>query len=80
MTFLLDLAVHDWSVYAHCAETDPELFFPENRYETATARGICRHCPVRTDCLDTALADSSLTGVWGGTTPEERRILRRDAA
>ena len=77
---LPDLTPHAWTTAARCAETDPELFFPENRYETATARRICRDCPVRTDCLTTALEDSSLTGVWGGTTPEERRILRRDAA
>lgn len=77
---LPDLTPYAWTDSARCAETDPELFFPENRYETATARRICRGCPVRQQCLDTALADSSLTGVWGGTTPEERRILRRDAA
>lgn len=71
---------YPWAIDARCAETDPEVFFPENRYETATARRICRTCPVRQKCLDAALADSSLVGVWGGATVEERRILRRTRA
>ena len=37
-------------------------------------------CPVRDECLDYALADPSLQGVWGGRTDAERRVLRHRAA
>lgn len=36
--------------------------------------------PPRVECLDYALADPSLVGVWGGTGKAERRALRREAA
>jgi WhiB family redox-sensing transcriptional regulator len=32
---------------------------------------------VRAECLDYALSDESLTGLWGGTTDMERRMIRR---
>jgi hypothetical protein len=31
---------------------------------------------VRQECLDFALADDSLTGLWGGTTDTERQQIR----
>jgi WhiB family redox-sensing transcriptional regulator len=44
------------------------------------ARRLCGGCPVRQECLETALADPDLTGMWGGTTPVERRQMRRGRA
>ncbi len=46
------------------------------------ARRICGHCPVRSECLDYALSGADTwngvsTGIWGGTTPPERALLRR---
>jgi WhiB family redox-sensing transcriptional regulator len=40
-------------------------------------REMCEACPVRGECLDFALADESITGLWGGTTDAERREIRR---
>jgi WhiB family redox-sensing transcriptional regulator len=40
-------------------------------------RELCATCPVRVECLEYALADESLTGLWGGTTDTERRMIRR---
>lgn len=37
------------------------------------ARELCRRCPVQPECLDYALAADERYGVWGATTPEERR-------
>lgn len=42
------------------------------------ARRLCTGCPVGNACLTYALADPSLEGVWGGTTWEERRQIRRN--
>jgi WhiB family redox-sensing transcriptional regulator len=40
------------------------------------AKTICAGCPVRTECLDYALADDTLVGVWGGTSETERDHIR----
>jgi hypothetical protein len=40
------------------------------------ARAVCEGCPVRQECLDVALADDSLVGLWGGFTAKERAELR----
>ncbi len=43
-------------------------------------RGLCERCPVRRECLEMALADPDLLGLWGGTNDRERRELRRAVA
>jgi WhiB family redox-sensing transcriptional regulator len=35
---------------------------------------------VTTECLEFALETNQDTGIWGGTSEEERRQIRRDAA
>ena len=75
-------SLHDedqaWHDDALCAETGPELFFPEEGESYEDAKTICRRCPVQDECLDYALRHSIEFGVWGGTTPYERRQLRRN--
>jgi WhiB family redox-sensing transcriptional regulator len=46
----------------------------EGRY---SRRALCEGCQVRHDCLEAALADSDLVGLWGGATDAEGRELRR---
>jgi hypothetical protein len=38
------------------------------------AKAICRGCPVVGPCLDWAIANGELDGVWGCMDPEERRL------
>jgi WhiB family redox-sensing transcriptional regulator len=38
---------------------------------------VCAECPVQADCLQFALATNQDSGIWGGTTEEDRRKLRR---
>lgn len=68
-----------WMDAALCAQTDPDLFFPPHRSNSVarSARRICATCPVRAHCLDYALGDPDLDGIWAGTTPRERQRLRR---
>lgn len=65
-----------WEERAACQQVDPALFTGPYVGE---AQRICRECPVRPECLATALAESPQhdAGVWGGFTVEERRRLRR---
>ncbi|MEZ5311676.1 MAG: WhiB family transcriptional regulator [Microthrixaceae bacterium] len=42
---------------------------------------VCATCPVKTQCLEYALANRIDHGVWGGTSERERRrILKRRSA
>lgn len=75
----------DWRDGATCRHHDPELFFPEGtagpaKQEADRAKQLCRSCPVRTPCLDFALRHGLAFGIWGGTTGEERRVMRRVVA
>lgn len=62
-----------------CAETDPEVFFPEpGRVDLARpAIEICDRCPVRNACLEPAVRDGE-HGVWGGTMEGQRRKIRNE--
>ena len=51
-----------------------DAFFVERGGQfDGTQRQLCDSCPVRQECLEVALADVSFLGLWGGTTPVERR-------
>ena len=39
---------------------------------TAKAKAVCDGCPVRSECLDYAIANREPFGVWGGMTTRER--------
>jgi WhiB family redox-sensing transcriptional regulator len=39
---------------------------------------ICGRCPVRVDCLAFAVDHGEVSGVWGGTTPADRRDIRHE--
>jgi len=66
-----------------CAQVDPELFFPENAAEGPVklrqVRPICNACEFKLPCLEYALSDWEIQGIWAGTTDKERRIMRRYA-
>lgn len=67
-----------WQDHGRCRQVaDPDLFMPEDDDSTrqAAAKLVCQDCPVRTQCLAYALAHQEPFGIWGGTTPRERRAL-----
>ena len=68
----------DWREAGACLDADPDLFFPVSQTgltlgQIEMARAICAGCQVRTACLRFALDAKETHGIWGGTTPEERR-------
>ena len=81
------IRTHDWDQDAWrnrslCRDSNPELFFPIGATGVAldqidAAKEICAVCPVNPECLEFALATNQEAGVWGGTTEEERRKLRK---
>jgi WhiB family redox-sensing transcriptional regulator len=64
-----------WRDEALCLQTDPELFFPGKGGSCEPAKRICRGCSVRAECLSHALEHGENDGVWGGTSPRQRRAL-----
>ncbi|WP_200926847.1 WhiB family transcriptional regulator [Sphaerimonospora mesophila] len=58
---------------------DPGLFYPEQGGSCRPAKRICASCPVRGDCFAYSMARGEIYGIWGGTTEDERRRLRRQA-
>ena len=69
-----------WQRDAVCAQTDPEVFFPEQGGSTRDAKVVCSGCDVRAECLAYALDNDEQYGVWGGLSERERRRLVRGAA
>jgi WhiB family transcriptional regulator, redox-sensing transcriptional regulator len=69
---------------AACRGAGPELFFleegqgTENHHKLEQARTICSTCQVKKDCLDFALDNNIGSGIWAGTTPLQRKALRRE--
>ena len=72
---------HEWMAQGSCANLPPSTFFPSDGAGVEVARRICATCPVRTECLEHALAERIDHGVWGGCSERERRrILKRRRA
>jgi len=77
-----DWDTSDWRQKASCKSIDPDLFFPVGTTGVALeqieqAKAVCRACEAQPACLEFALATNQESGVWGGTSEEERRKLRR---
>ena len=49
-----------------CRSNDAELWFAESPADVELAKGLCRECPVRAECLAGALERREPWGVWGG--------------
>lgn len=54
---------------------DPEIFFPAPSEPADAAVALCRTCDVQGPCLAWALDVGDCHGVWGATTPRERRAM-----
>ncbi len=71
-----------WREDAACTNTDPDLFFPVGTTglaldHIAAAKAVCETCAAKVPCLRFAIETNQDNGIWGGTSEEERRVLRR---
>jgi WhiB family transcriptional regulator, redox-sensing transcriptional regulator len=64
-----------WRTRGACQTVDPETFFPAPSEPADTAVALCRTCDVQGACLAWALEVGDCHGVWGATTPRERRAM-----
>lgn len=64
-----------WRTRGVCQSVDPETFFPAPSEPADAAVALCRTCEVQGACLAWALEVGDCHGVWGATTPRERRAM-----
>src|SRR4051794_13363795 len=64
-----------WRTRGACQAVDPETFFPAPSEPADAAVALCRTCDVQGACLAWALEVGDCHGVWGATTPRERRAM-----
>jgi len=69
-----------WMDDALCAQTDPDIFFPNKGDSAAPARSICKACPVIAECLLFADGQPEPMGVLGGLSARQRRTIRATRA
>jgi WhiB family transcriptional regulator, redox-sensing transcriptional regulator len=85
LTLPLTVENENWRLTAACRDTDPDLFFPVGTTGPAieqieNAKAVCSECEARQPCLEYAITTNQDSGIWGGTSEEERRKLRRQWA
>ena len=66
-----------WRDRAECKSMHPDEFFPESGKASDAAYKACFECKVKRDCLDYALTDPWIKGMWAGTNEAERSKIRR---
>ena len=71
-------AEDSWWTLAACRGMATETFFPNDNAYSITAQLVCNGCSVKSECVEEALR-AGLEGVWGGTTEQQRRTMRRGA-
>jgi WhiB family redox-sensing transcriptional regulator len=72
----------DWYLRARCRGQPSDIFFaPDNetraqrRRREEHAKQMCRSCAVLERCRSYAISAGEPHGIWGATTPLERRAL-----
>jgi WhiB family redox-sensing transcriptional regulator len=72
-----------WQLLGACRAEDSELFFGSDgesrrdiRDREATAKAVCRQCPVLRQCREHVLVTRQSHGVWGGLSESDREDLR----
>ena len=62
-----------------CAQVDAELWFPETGGDYRVinfAKNLCGQCKHQVECAEWGIQNERF-GIWGGTTPRQREVIRR---
>jgi WhiB family redox-sensing transcriptional regulator len=60
-----------------CRRADPEMWFAVSPVGREQAKALCRHCPIRLDCLAAALRRGEPWGVRGGEILHRGTLIAR---
>jgi WhiB family redox-sensing transcriptional regulator len=63
--------------FAKCKKNKEIDFFPTTTSGSKIAQSFCQDCPVKMPCLEYALRENILHGVWGGLATNARIAIRR---
>jgi WhiB family redox-sensing transcriptional regulator len=66
-----------WMDQALCRGSTAIQFFSEILDEIKDAKNMCKICPVASNCLEHAIRNEEIFGVWGGLSQRERRKYHR---
>lgn len=77
--FQLNDAIDDLAGQIPCRQA-PDLFFPEGGTGTAAmdakmAKKACESCPVLNMCATYAIRHREEDGIWGGMSPNDRKMI-----
>lgn len=65
-------------VNAACRTAAPAKFFPSDGLGVIEAVAVCKNCQVRSACLQFALENVIMQGVWGAKSERQRvKILKQ---
>jgi WhiB family transcriptional regulator, redox-sensing transcriptional regulator len=84
--FISEMSNNDfsWQEKAACRGANTDMFFLEedqtkiNQKKLVATRELCGGCLVSKECLDFALDNYIHFGIWAGTTPLQRKAMRRE--
>lgn len=68
----------DWFDLAACRGKPVDWWFPSDANDPTEAKAVCHRCPVREECLEFALPQKTLVGVWGGFGDRARQRIRAE--
>jgi WhiB family transcriptional regulator, redox-sensing transcriptional regulator len=63
--------------FAKCRNNTEIDFFPTTTTGSKLAQNFCKTCPVKRLCLEYAIQENILHGVWGGLPTNKRLRIRR---
>jgi WhiB family redox-sensing transcriptional regulator len=68
-----------WQRFRACADEPTTTFYPApgDTELLRRAKGICKDCSVRKQCLEYALDNAERFGIWGGKSARERMLILR---
>ena len=76
LAYLLDSAPPE-QVTLPCRSHDPDLWFADTPAELERAKQLCARCPLKAECLASALSRREPWGVWGGEIFEQGVVVPR---
>jgi WhiB family redox-sensing transcriptional regulator len=80
VTNLVDLLLDNqgWKADALCKEYPLLSWFPRTGEPNDKQKAVCQRCLVRADCLQSALDNYEIHGIWGGTSQRELKDVRTE--
>jgi WhiB family redox-sensing transcriptional regulator len=67
-----------WREFSLCKGMDPDFFHPEQHTSVNKQKEVCAKCPVEGQCREYALTMVIRSGIWGGTSENQREDMRRE--